>query len=99
MIVTFYFSNNYKLENKEVSFFYINYFIQQGYNNVKLFINVLLSEGSYKILSTTFLPLIIRNASWAANHVRMISEGSHDTENWSNDAENSALPSQQYLGL
>jgi len=24
-------------------------------------------------------------------HIRMISEGSFDTENWSNDAENSAL--------
>jgi len=32
------------------------------------------------------------NVSWAANHhVRMISEGSCDTEAWSNDAENSAL--------
>jgi len=27
----------------------------------------------------------------AANHHRMISEGSCDTENWSNDVENSAL--------
>ncbi len=37
--------------------------------------------------------LIIRNVSWAANqHIRMIScEGSYDTEDWSNDAENSAL--------
>ncbi len=34
----------------------------------------------------------IRNISWAANqHIRMISEGSCDTEDWSNDAENSAL--------
>ncbi len=36
--------------------------------------------------------LIIRiiNVSWAANqHIRMISEGSCDTEDWSNDAENS----------
>ena len=32
------------------------------------------------------------NVSWAADqHVRMISEGSCDTEDWSNDAENSAL--------
>ncbi len=30
--------------------------------------------------------------SWAANqHIRMISEGSCDTEDWSNDAENTAL--------
>ncbi len=28
-------------------------------------------------------------------HIRMISEGSCDTENWSNDVENSALPSQK----
>ncbi len=36
--------------------------------------------------------LIIRNVSWAANqHIRLISEGSCDTEDWSNDAENSAL--------
>ncbi len=32
---------------------------------------------------------VIRNVSRAANHhIRMISEGSCDTEDWSNDAEN-----------
>ncbi len=32
------------------------------------------------------------NQKWASNqHIRMISEGSCDTEDWSNDAENSAL--------
>ncbi len=36
--------------------------------------------------------IIIRNVSGAANHhIRMISEGSCDTEDWSNDAENSDL--------
>ncbi len=36
--------------------------------------------------------IMIRNYSWATSpHVRMISEGSCDTEDWSNDAENSAL--------
>ncbi len=36
--------------------------------------------------------IIIRNVSWAANQqIRMISEESCDTEDWSNDAENSAL--------
>ncbi len=41
---------------------------------------------------------IRRNAFWAANqHIRIISEGSSDTEDWSNDAENSALPSQEYI--
>ncbi len=29
------------------------------------------------------------------DHIRIISEGSRDTEDWSNDAENSALPSQK----
>ncbi len=33
-----------------------------------------------------------QNVSWAANpQIQMISEGSCDTEDWSNDAENSAL--------
>ncbi len=40
-----------------------------------------------KQISTT----LIRNDSWALNqHIRMISERSRDTEDWSNDAENSA---------
>ncbi len=34
----------------------------------------------------------IRNVSWGPNqYIRMISEGSCDTEDWSNDAENTAL--------
>ncbi len=42
--------------------------------------------------SNLFSRLIIRNVSSAANqHIRMISERSCDTEDWSNDAENSAL--------
>jgi len=36
--------------------------------------------------------IIIINVSLASNHhIRMISEGSCDTEDWSNDAENSVL--------
>jgi len=36
--------------------------------------------------------LLIRNAPWVLNqHIRVISEGSCDTEDFSNDAENSAL--------
>ncbi len=36
-----------------------------------------------------FQQIIIINVSWAANqHARMSSEGSCDTENWRNDAEN-----------
>ncbi len=35
---------------------------------------------------------IIKKKSWTANqHIRMISEASCDTEDWSNDAENTAL--------
>ncbi len=46
--------------------------------------------GSTKIYQ--FSTLVIRNVSWAVNqYIRMISEGSCDTEDWSNDAENSAL--------
>ncbi len=44
--------------------------------------------------------LIIRNVSWAPNqHIRMISEGSCDTEDWSSlmAAENSALPPQELI--
>ncbi len=45
-----------------------------------------------------FSTLIIRNVSWApTQHIRMISEPSFDTEDWSNDAENSALPSQEEI--
>jgi len=36
--------------------------------------------------------------SWAPNqYIKMISEGSCDTEDWSNDAESSALTSQKYI--
>ncbi len=48
---------------------------------------------STKILnSRTFSTLIIIIVSWPSNQrIRMISEGSCDTEDWSNDAENPAL--------
>ncbi len=56
----------------------------------------------YVIISTKknlFLTLIIiRHIYWAANqHIRMISEESCDTEDWSNDAENSALHHRKIL--
>ncbi len=47
-----------------------------------------------KIVSTllVYKLKLIKNISWAADqHIIMISEGSCDTEDWSNDAENSAL--------
>jgi len=47
-----------------------------------------------------FSTLIIRNVSGEANqHILMISEGSCDTEDWSNDAENSALHHRSKLHL
>ncbi len=50
-----------------------------------------------KILSSA-TTLIIRSFSWAANqHIRMIYEVSCDTDNWWTDAENSALPSWEYI--
>ncbi len=43
-------------------------------------------------LFLTLIIIIIITVSWAANqHIRIISEGSWNTEDWSNDAENSAL--------
>jgi len=35
--------------------------------------------------------IVIRHVSWAANpHIRMISEGSYDTEDWSNNGKKAA---------
>ncbi len=46
--------------------------------------------------SKMFITLIITNVFLAVNeYIRMISEGSCDTEDWSNDAEDPALPSQK----
>jgi len=61
--------------------------------------NLIVKCYQYNMVSTEisssklFLTLIIiRNVSWAANHhIRVISEGSCDPEEWSNDDENSAL--------
>jgi len=43
----------------------------------------------------------MRNVSWASNHdhVKKISAGSCDTEDGSNDAENTALKSQEWIKL
>ncbi len=46
---------------------------------------------SIKILELFSTLIIIRNVS--NQHIRIISDGSCDTDYWSNDAENSALPS------
>ncbi len=55
-----------------------------------------ISQVSSKTLCTTtvffFTFIFIKNIYLASNqHIRMISEGSCDIEDWSNDAENSAL--------
>jgi len=48
------------------------------------------TENNIIKLYTTLIIMI--RFSWAANqHIKMISEGLCDTENWSNDSENSAL--------
>ncbi len=51
-----------------------------------------LHKNMKQLFWSKMLSTLIRDASWAANqYIRMISEGSHDTEDWSNDAENSAF--------
>ncbi len=48
------------------------------------------------IINVCFSNNIMRNVHWAVNqHIRMISEGSRDTEDWSNNPENAALSSQE----
>ncbi len=52
--------------------------------------NVTVSIKMWSI--TTVFNIIIRKDSWAENqHIIIISKGSCDTENWSYDAENTAL--------
>ncbi len=50
-----------------------------------------------KILNSTSLVNIVNKKMpfTPSQHIRMISEGSHDTKDWSNDAGNSDLASQQ----
>jgi len=50
-----------------------------------------------KILSsTTAFKINNNNKHFTVNqHIRIISEGSYDTEDYSNDVENSALPTQE----
>jgi len=48
------------------------------------------STKKYTVAQLSSTLIIIINVSCAANHpIRMISEGSCDSEDWSNDAENS----------
>ncbi len=68
----------------------INTFIQQGC--IKLIKSDSKDMYNEDLWEHNSSKLIMRNVSWAANqHIRMISERSCDTEDWSNDAGNSAL--------
>ncbi len=69
---------------KQKAFVYKIYLFQI---NAVLF-NFLFIKESWRKITFSKNQLIIKNVSWAANqHMRMISEGSCDTEDWSNDAE------------
>ncbi len=74
-------------------------FISNKYCYFKLtYHRLLIITVSTKILSSTtdFNVDNINNKKYfLSQHIRIISEGSCDTEDWSNDAENSALPSQK----
>ncbi len=50
-----------------------------------------------KLLSSTTGFNTDNNSSSKSEYTGMISEGSCDTEDWSNDAENSALPGISYI--
>ncbi len=51
--------------------------------------NVSWFPQNYELFSAL---IIIKNVFWAANtHIKMISERSCDTEDWSNDAENAGI--------
>ncbi len=73
--------------------------IKDIYNVSKDFLNFLFVKESrkkvwfpqkiYYIAQLYSTLIIIRNVSWAAN--QNVSEGSHNTKDWSNDAVNSAL--------
>ncbi len=64
---------------------------------LKLQINKLLNKLLFWSFysSKNISMLIIRNICAPNQQITMISEGSCDTEDWSNDAKNSILPSQK----
>ncbi len=58
------------------------------------------SASSYYTAKTILTRMIITDVSLAADqHIIMISEGSCDTEDWSNDAENPVLTHRSKLQL
>ncbi len=90
---------------------YEYFHLKKNYNNFLKELNTLNQQGCSKETVKTFIILqniyfyfncsaliIIRNVSWAPDqYIQLISEGSRDTEDRSNDAENSAIPSQQKM--
>ncbi len=57
---------------------------------------MILKNMYYNMQRNCSTMIIIRHFSWAANqHIIMISDGSCDTEDWSNDDKNSALITQE----
>ncbi len=58
--------------------------------------NIILIHVKYRYQVLFSETCIVVNVSWASNHhIKMISDGSYDTEDWSNDAESSALTSHE----
>ncbi len=53
--------------------------------------------GFHKKKKKKLLSALIKRNVAPNQHIIMISEGSCDTEDWSDDAENSALPSQKKI--
>ncbi len=60
--------------------------------NFEIFIHQWILKNMFNIENNEMLKMMKINVSWAPNQpIKMISEGSCDIEDWSNDAENSAL--------
>ncbi len=55
------------------------------------FLNLLLKKGIHKSIKQQFSNIDNNNNKYILKHKISISERSHDTEDWSNDAEHSAL--------
>jgi len=73
----------------------INTFIQHGriqfIKRIKFIIKFIIHLKGYKLNAVILIFLFIKENQ----PIRMISERSCDTKDWSDDAENSALPSQE----
>ncbi len=66
--------------------------LQFGVSKIYFLKKLIMYQFPQKYEAAQLFSALIRNVFWAVNqHIRMISEGSCDTEDWSNDAENSAL--------